>query len=111
MNLLIDLYREIVELTKPICSTCPQPYKCCEIAGCNQAKYWAKTYGIDLVETNGKLPFLTESGCTVAPHHRLLCSLWVCESRLKDLPPRYHELRAEIARLEAERVKGQSNGR
>ena len=49
------------------------------------------------------LPYLTKSGCTVAPHHRPVCSTYLCKD--KERPPRYQELMAEIAKLESERLK------
>lgn len=101
---LIDLYRELYELTNAICSTCSPPYHCCIPVGCQRAESWAKSYGEILPRyNNSDMPYLTENGCTVAPHLRLICTGFICPEREK--PPRYQELMAEIARLEGERFK------
>ena len=103
---LIDMYREMSDIAHAICATCDPPHHCCELAGCDQARFWAKwMYDVDLQETNGPLPFLTHTGCTVAPHHRPICAMFFCHAREKDLPPRFFELRQKIVSLEAERFK------
>lgn len=103
---LIKLYREMSDLALAVCKTCSPPYKCCEVAGCNQARFWAKwLYDVTLEETNGPLPYLTDTGCTVAPHHRPLCAMFVCGDKLDQLPQRYFDLREQIAKLEAGKFK------
>ena len=105
---LIALYREMADLTNAICRTCDPPFKCCSLIGCSRAKFWAEhVYKINLVKTNGRLPFLTETGCTVAPHHRPICTMFFCPD--KQEPVRIKELRAEIVKLEAQRWKTDQN--
>ncbi len=99
---LASAYAEIADITRAICATCDPPYHCCERAGCDQARSWAKhAYSVALAEGEGELPFLTETGCTVEPHLRPLCALFLCPDR--EPPLRYLELKMEIVRLEAER--------
>ncbi|MES2367133.1 MAG: hypothetical protein V4563_14750, partial [Pseudomonadota bacterium] len=49
------------------------------------------------------LPYLTKTGCTVAPHHRPLCSLWLCQEGEAAAPPEYWELKAKIMAIEIEK--------
>lgn len=101
---LIDLYAELSALTNPLCAACPKPHSCCELAGCENARTWAMdVYGLTLKQSKGPLPFLTETGCTVAPHHRPICSFFLCPDAAKRAPARWAELRAEIALMEAGR--------
>lgn len=101
---LIDLYAELSALTNLLCAHCPTPYRCCEQAGCDNARNWADlVYNVKLQETNGRLPYLTETGCTVAAHHRMLCTLWLCGDAQARAPVRYNELKAEIIAMEASR--------
>jgi hypothetical protein len=99
---LVDLYREMAELTHPLCARCDPPHHCCELAGCVQAMSWTTTmYDMRLPRLPGtKLPFLSSAGCTVAPHHRSLCTTWLCRQALLLAPPRYFELQAQIAKAE-----------
>jgi hypothetical protein len=107
---LVELYGEITELTKPICAACDPPHHCCAPVGCGQAMCWARgVYGIDLERTSDNplsaMPYLTKSGCSVAPIHRPLCSLWLCPQGEDRAPMRYWELKAEIMEIEVERFK------
>lgn len=76
----------MADLTKDRCGkTChARPYRgpnrCCAPEYCSITKHYAKDeYGVDLPETgHATLPYMGESGCTVAPHLRPLCTLHDC---------------------------------
>jgi hypothetical protein len=82
------LFQEISELTAPTCGRgeeeCAQfkdkKYRCCEIKYCEATKKFAKEkYGIDLQPTgNPDLLYMGESGCTVDPYLRPICSIHAC---------------------------------
>ena len=105
---LIDLYREITDISRPLCSTCTPPYHCCQPVGCGLATVWARrVYGVQLEYTSDNaistLPYLTKTGCTVAPHHRPLCSLWLCPEAESRAPPEYWDIKAQIMKTEIEK--------
>jgi hypothetical protein len=105
---LVDLYQKITEISKPICATCIPPYHCCHPVGCGQAMVWARSvYGVQLEYTSDNaistLPYLTKTGCTVAPHLRPLCSLWLCPEGEAVAPPEYWQLKAKIMGIEIEK--------
>jgi len=66
-------------------------------------------YGVNLEHTSdvpfSTLPYLTRKGCTVAPHHRPLCSLWLCPQGEMSAPDEYWELKAQITEIEVEKFK------
>ena len=104
---LVDLYRKITALSQPICAKCVPPFHCCHPVGCGLATVWARrVYGVELEYTSDNaistLPYLTKTGCTVAPHHRPLCSLWLCPEGELAAPPEYWELKKEIMEKEIE---------
>ena len=104
------LYHQITAITEPMCARCVPPYHCCAPVGCGQAQCWARgEYGIELPVTSDNplstLPYLTKKGCTVAPHHRPLCSLWLCPEAEKLASDEYWDLKEQITKLEVERFK------
>lgn len=105
MATLINLYNELSTLTNALCRECAIPFNCCEAAGCEQAKGWARAiHHVILQEHNRtETPYLTPYGCSVEPHHRPLCTFFLCPEAKTKAPPRYMELRAEIARMESDR--------
>lgn len=104
---LMELYAELSTLTNELCGQCTPPYHCCELAGCQRAAAWAKNvYGLTLERKNEtETPFLTEQGCSVKPHHRLVCTIFLCREAQEKAPLRYQELRRDIAMMEAARFK------
>lgn len=95
---LVDTFQKLADFTAPKCVSCRSPFVCCTAQQCADTKAFAKdTFGIELVETGGILPFLGPSGCIVAPHLRPICSVHVCESHLDDSEwsEQYFELREE----------------
>ena len=105
------LYREITDISQPLCAKCTPPFHCCQPVGCGLATVWArKMYGVKLEYTSDNaisaLPYLTKSGCTVAPHHRPLCSLWLCPEGETAAPPEYWDIKAEIMAIEI-KTKGE----
>lgn len=109
---LVELYKEMQEMTSSVCENeCElyreSRYRCCERKYCEAARVFAKErYGLDLTETgHPELPFMGESGCTVAPHLRPICTVHACPisyspaSHLGHDPERtkaYFELRNEL---------------
>lgn len=106
---LVELYKEIADMTLPECRACRAPLSCCSPEYCEMAKEVAKDHwNVELVPTNHpRLPFMGPNGCTVAPHLRPLCSLHTCSVnslgfKLKDKAwnKRYFGIREEIDNLE-----------
>lgn len=109
---LIQLYREMADLTLAECRQCKIPLGCCSPEYCDMALSWAKDkWGICLQKTNHPiLPFMGESGCTVAPHLRPWCTLHTCEMNAMGIKKddtewteKYFELRYRIEELEYNR--------
>lgn len=97
---LVKAFADVADLTAPKCGQCRAPHNCCSRAQCEETRTFAKeTFGIDLPETDGPLPFLGENGCTVAPHLRPICAVHVCESHLRDaeFADLYEDLRETAA--------------
>jgi|GEM_PF-3466247 len=111
MATLIDLYNELYALTNALCGECTRPYSCCGDAGCGQAKQWARViYKTVLQEHNRtETPYLTHYGCSVEAHIRPLCTTYLCPEARTKAPPRFMELRAEIALEEAKRWRPTTN--
>jgi len=104
MSRIVDLYRQMAELTNAVCAKCPVPYRCCEDAGCAQAMAWTETVEqVNLTADKTHIPFLEDDGCILPAHFRPLCSIWLCKDAVK--PPGYAELLREIAEAEKERLR------
>lgn len=111
---LIDLYRQMYELTEPECRlVCRCPQSCCSPEYCEMAISYAKDrYGITLpVTEHKKLPLMGPTGCTAAPYLRPCCTLHTCDINslgVKKGDPawtkRYFKLRDEIEELESESI-------
>lgn len=85
MDDLVTLCEQMAHITNPVCGNeCTKyrdkKYRCCERKYCEIAREYAKSkYNIELQETgNPELPFMGETGCTVAPHLRPICTLHAC---------------------------------
>lgn len=111
MTDLQSLYRELYELTAPLCGSCRVPYACCDaVLGCELTQKFAKDfYQIDLepcANPKNELLFLGSNGCTVEPYLRPHCTRHQCDvnncGSLKDpiLNQRYFDLIDMIQRLE-----------
>jgi len=83
---LVNLYRQMSNLTQPKCATCKlqaKPHSCCNKVACAITLNHARdVWHIDLrhlfVEDN-HVPFLIEnSGCRVPPHLRPHCTKYTC---------------------------------
>src|SRR5688572_16912475 len=98
MNRLELLYAEIAEIGRKHCAQCSPPFHCCSRTSCNHSRWWARTaWDVELQkQQDGELPFLAPSGCSVAPHLRPVCSVFVCDA--SRMPPKYHQLLNEIAK-------------
>jgi hypothetical protein len=112
---LIILYEKMSEHTKNECAkNCKLPHTCCSIEYCNIAYEYAKEeYGIELQETDlyhdghTRLPYMSETGCTVQPHLRPLCTLHTCAIYAWGFKPndeewtkKYFEIRERIDEVE-----------
>ena len=102
---IIQIFQQMADLTLPECRKCPNPLSCCSPEYCEMAIDYARnTCGVTLERTeHPKLPLMGESGCTVAPHLRPLCSLHTCEINSmglkrgdKEWTEKYFQLRVEI---------------
>jgi len=116
---LIELYRQIAELTAPRCGKrdgCGfQPaisrHRCCDSMYCLMAIDYAKEMGVTLTPTgHSELPMMGHDGCTAPPHLRPLCSKHDCkingvgyDSRNPEFSDKflalYNEISAEEAKL------------
>jgi hypothetical protein len=105
------LYDELSRLSHGVCSGCEVPYHCCEQAGCAQAAIWARAvHAVELAPGTGRLPFLSDTGCIVAPHYRMLCTLWLCPDGIGRAPKRFFELREAIVLEEGKRLAATGGG-
>lgn len=80
-GMLKVLMQEMADLTSPECAmVCRAPHTCCDELYCEIAFHYARrNYGVELHRTDHpKLWFMTETGCTVEPHLRPMCTLHVC---------------------------------
>jgi hypothetical protein len=112
---LVQLYQKMSELTAPECagigpSSCKCPHSCCDELACSITKDFALNQGVTLPEfpPNYKGAFyLNETGCTVAPHLRPLCTVHTCQISSLGFKPgdpewtkKYFKLRNQIDKLE-----------
>ena len=116
---LVTMYDEMGKLTEPECrSSCNAPQSCCSESDCNLAAMWAKREWDTVLEPlpadkRGPkgFPFLSPTGCVVAPHLRPGCTMHTCDMSsfgFKKVDPdgawtdSYFELRQKITTLEWE---------
>lgn len=104
MKNILKLYKEMSELTAPLCEKkCRGPQKCCSSEYCEMTIEHAKLhYRIILGRTDhSSFPLMGPKGCTADPHLRPLCTVHVCEytlsSQSKELQDQYYALREEIS--------------
>ena len=122
MPKLIELYKEMAELTLPKCVECPNllPHRCCDRMYCDLVDMMAKDSGAELPAPTGHptLTYMGKNGCVVPPHLRPTCTVHVCSmnsmailynktgegmfDRTVDVPrtEKYFELREQIEKLE-----------
>jgi hypothetical protein len=115
---LVQLYQQMADLTAPECAgigpgSCRCPHSCCDAMACSITKGYALEQGVALPEypPNPKGAFyLSEKGCTVAPHLRPLCTIHTCQINSLGFKPgdekwtkKYFSLRNKIERLEWKR--------
>ena len=111
-NQLVVLFQQMYEMTRPECDKCRVPRSCCDAMYCGCAEEYAQEeWGVDLTPLKTDhltLPFMGPTGCVVAPHLRLLCSVHTCDInslgfKKNDLlwTERYFRLREQIEELEA----------
>lgn len=106
---LVTLYEEMSAHTKDKCANCKGPASCCHVTVCQLMAQdaWFK-WGVELKLTgHPKLPYMSEQGCTVAPHLRPLCTVHTCcveqwggDMNDRAWTDRYWELRNELSDLE-----------
>lgn len=109
---LKEAFNRLSEHTSSKCGSCMIPYRCCTKENCQATKELALTlFNIHLEETGTTLPFLGENGCTVAPHHRPICTVHVCEAHFGKDPEwdeKYWDLREETSNLLEEHAASSS---
>lgn len=101
------LFQQMAELTLPECRKCRVPLSCCSPEYCEMAMVYAKEeYNIELpVTDHPRLPFMGQTGCTVPPHLRPLCTLHTCKingvgtSGNHEWDKKYFSLREQIDEL------------
>jgi hypothetical protein len=79
---LIEMYQQMSDLTAPECAhTCMIPHHCCQAAQCEDTINFAQRYyGVTLARTtHPRLPLMSPSGCTAAPHLRPVCTVHTCD--------------------------------
>lgn len=114
---LVVLYQKMADMTASECAgvgkgSCRAPHSCCDENACNITKQFALRQGVTLPEFTPKghkgAFYLTENGCSVAPHLRPVCTVHTCainglgfkmgdEKWTKD----YFKLRDQLDRLES----------
>jgi hypothetical protein len=82
---LIPLYDQLQKHTFKDCvKFCNSIASCCQPAYCEKTRtFAAEQYGITLEDTglHPTLPFMTDTGCSVAPHLRPECTEYSCTIR------------------------------
>lgn len=116
---LIKLYQEMYELTNPECRKCRAPLSCCSSEYCELAKEMAEeVWNVELIPFNkdAKLPFMSPTGCIVAPHLRPNCTLHHCAINSvgffpiqPELTEKYFALREQIDMLECDLLELNEN--
>lgn len=115
------LYKELYDLTNPLCKKCRAPQSCCSREYCDLVmirveELWQEDFS-DVGKQyifNQNIPFMREDGCILPPHLRPMCTLHHCDinsvgffnpkldsdSEIKT--KKYFELREKIDELETE---------
>lgn len=108
---VIQLYKELYDHTEPECrQSCRVPQSCCSPEYCEMAEEWARVrWGVDVnfQRTGHKtLPFMSDVGCVLSPHHRPLCTKHTCQVNSIGFKPgdeawtkRYFELTDELSTM------------
>ena len=75
----IKAYRRLYEFTKTQCSDCASTDCACKDSICAHVEEQARRNGHTLSRgTHPRLRFIGCSGCTVAPHFRETCTIYLC---------------------------------
>ena len=106
---LIDLFRQMADLTLPECKACPVPLSCCSPEYCHLTVEHARIHWQTELTPTGShatLPLMGLDGCVAAPHLRPLCTLHTCSVNAIGCKKgdvawtlKYFELREEIEML------------
>ena len=106
---LIELFRQMAELTLPECKACRNPLSCCSPEYCHLTMQHARLHWqTELMPTehHATLPLMGPNGCVAPPHLRPICTLHTCDVNsigCKKGDPiwtrKYFELREEIELL------------
>lgn len=97
--MIVDIFAQLAEHTRPACASCRVPYACCSAQQCQATARMAREdLGTDLahlVTDHPTLPFMGPDGCVVAPHLRPICAVHVCGQHLTQdaWSARYWDLR------------------
>jgi hypothetical protein len=111
-DLLIAAYKQMSELTAPLCGKCPRMQqavnRCCDKRYCEMAIQIAKKdWGVTLKPTGHSIiPLMGPDGCTAEPHFRPLCTLHNCQINAfgytlnSKWDKKYFDLRSKINTLQ-----------
>jgi len=113
---LISLYKELHELTEPVCANrdgdgCRAPRSCCDPIVCEQMADHAKNHWDVIFTHTGhpRFPLMGPDGCVAEPHLRPICTMHVCCINGFGFKPgddewteHYYELRHQIEAIEWE---------
>lgn len=99
----IKAYRWLYEFTFGQCGECVSSGCACKDSICSHVEEIALKSGVRLERCGNPLRFIGPSGCTVAPHLRETCTIYLCE-KAQSKPDfdqeRYERLKALCAALD-----------
>lgn len=73
------VYRWLYEFTFGQCGLCVESGCACKDSICQHVEEQARKRGVDLVRVGQRLRFIGEKGCSVAPHLRETCTIYLCQ--------------------------------
>lgn len=103
-----NAFVRMANLTRPVCAMeCRSPQSCCTPDACENTRTYAASQGVTLQNTgHPRLPFMGETGCSVSPELRPICTVHVCcindlgfRPGKEEWTEEYFELREEINQI------------
>lgn len=102
-NRKIKAYRWLYEFTFGQCGECVSSGCACKDNICAHVETVARKKGVELPRCQHPLRFIGPTGCTVAPHLRETCTIYLCQ-KAQEKPgfdkERYERLKALCASLD-----------
>jgi hypothetical protein len=100
----INAYRRLYEFTRDMCGDCSRTDCACKDSICGHVESQARRNGIALERgTHPRLRFIGCGGCTVPPHLRETCTIYLCKPAQErpDFPrATYERLKDHCAKIE-----------